>query len=337
MPIISLSRITQICKAILQNPVYMIADENAYHFFIQNNTDLFSEKAAFDNKHGIMAYNRTNQEKGRATKYLPASEWTVSVGKHPGLIPGKVWVEVQESLERNKSKSFRQEKGRATKYLPASEWTVSVGKHPGLIPGKVWVEVQESLERNKSKSFRKPRSNEALLTGLLFCSCGERMYPKMSKRKTADGKVIYTYVCKMKERSQKSACSSKNANGNTLDLSVTEQIKMLAEDKDTSACSSKNANGNTLDLSVTEQIKMLAEDKDTFIAQLKQSRRFYTDNRMDYEQRFDHMRKEKADIEKKIHSLVDSLADIGDSSAKGHVTKRTMNSGLTICEKKKQI
>lgn len=232
-------------KAILQNPVYMIADENAYHFFVQNDTYLFSEKAAFDGKHGIMAYNRTNQEKGRATKYLPASEWTVSVGKHPGLIPGKVWVE-----------------------------------------------VQESLERNKSKSFRKPRNNEALLTGLLFCSCGERMYPKMSKRKTADGKVIYTYVCKMKERSQKSACSSKNANGNTLDLSVTEQIKMLAE------------------------------DKDTFIAQLKQSRRFYTDNRMDYEQRFDYMRKEKADIEKKIHSLVDSLADIGDSSAKGHVTKR---------------
>ena len=232
-------------KAILQNPVYMIADENAYYFFVQNDTDLFSEKAAFDGKHGIMAYNRTNQEKGRATKYLPASEWTVSVGKHPGLIPGKVWVE-----------------------------------------------VQESLERNKSKSFRKPRNNEALLTGLLFCSCGERMYPKMSKQKTADGKVIYTYVCKMKERSQKSACSSKNANGNTLDLSVTEQIKMLAE------------------------------DKDTFIAQLKQSRRFYTDNRMDYLQRFDHMRKEKADIEKKIHSLVDSLADIGDSSAKGHVTKR---------------
>ena len=156
-------------KAILQNPVYMIADEDAYNFFIQNDTDLFSEKDAFDNKHGIMAYNRTNQEKGRATKYLPASEWIVSVGRHPGLVLGKVWVQ-----------------------------------------------IQESLERNKSKSFRKPRSNEALLTGLLFCSCGERMYPKMSKRKTADGKVIYTYVCKMKERSQRSVCNSKNANGNTL-------------------------------------------------------------------------------------------------------------------------
>ena len=64
-----------------------------------------------------------------------------------------------------------QEKGRASISLPPSEWIVSVGKHPGLIPGKVWVQVQESLERNKSKSFRKPRSNEALLTGLLFCSC----------------------------------------------------------------------------------------------------------------------------------------------------------------------
>ena len=63
----------------------MIADEEAYQFFIQNDTDLFSEKDAFDNKHGIMVYNRTDQEKGRATKYLPASEWIVSVGKHPGL------------------------------------------------------------------------------------------------------------------------------------------------------------------------------------------------------------------------------------------------------------
>lgn len=34
------------------------------------------------------------------------------------------------------------------------------------------------------------------------------------------------------------------------------------------------------------------------------------------------MRKEKADTEKKINSLVDSLVDMGDSPAKSHVTKR---------------
>ena len=114
----------------------------------------------------------------------------------------------------------------------------------------------------------------------------------MARGKTADDKVIYTYVCKMKERSQRSVCNSKNANGNTLDMAVVEQIKMLAE------------------------------DKDTFIAQLEQSRRFYTGNRMDYEQRLDDMRKEKAETEKKINSLVDSLVDMGDSPAKAHVTKR---------------
>ena len=43
---------------------------------------------------------------------------------------------------------------------------------------------------------------------------------------------------------------------------------------------------------------------------------------MDYEQRLNDMRKEKADTEKKINSLVDSLADIGDSPAKSHVIKR---------------
>ena len=232
-------------KAILQNPVYMVADQEAYDFFIKNDTDLFSEHDAFDGVHGMMAYNRTDQEKGRAS---------IS--------------------------------------LPPSEWIVSVCKHPGLIPGKVWVQVQESLERNKSKSFRKPRSNEALLTGLLFCSCGERMYPKMSKRKTADGKVIYTYVCKMKERSQRTVCNSKNANGNTLDMAIIEQVKMLAD------------------------------DKETFVSQLEQSRKFYTGNRMDYEQRISDMRKEKAETEKKINSLVDSLVEMGDSPAKAHVTKR---------------
>ena len=67
---------------------------------------------------------------------------------------------------------------------------------------------------------------------------------------------------------------------------------------------------------------MLADDKDTFISQLEQSRRFYTGNRMDYEQRLDDMRKEKTETEKKINALVDSLVEMGDSPAKAHVTKR---------------
>ena len=232
-------------KSILQNPVYLIADQDAYDYFQQHETDLFSERSEFDGVHGMMAYNRTDQEKGRATVYLPPRDWIVSVGKHPGLIPGKVWVT-----------------------------------------------IQDSLERNKSKAFRKPRSNEALLTGLLYCRCGERMYPKVSKRKTADGSPVYTYVCKLKERSQRSLCNSKNANGNRLDMAILEQLKQLQE------------------------------DQDTFLRQLEQSRKFYTGNRMDYEQRLDGLRTEKRELEKKLDALVDSLADIPEHAARSQVSRR---------------
>ena len=232
-------------KAILQNPVYMIADQEAYDYLTEKEADLFSDRAEFDGKHGIMAYNRTDQEKGKTTQYNPINEWIVAVGKHPGLIPGKTWVR-----------------------------------------------VQEALEQNKSKAFRRPKSNEALLTGLLYCRCGNRMYPKLSKRRTADGDVIFTYVCKLKERSQRSLCNNRNASGNTMDLAVVEQVKRL-----------NDHNGE-------------------FIDQMEKSRKFYTGNRVQYEEQLAALQKDKAEVEKKIEGLVDSLIDLGDSTAKVRVAKR---------------
>lgn len=142
-------------KNILQNPVYLIADRDACQYFLDKQADLFSGVEEFDGIRGILAYNRTNQEKGRATVFLPVREWIVAVGQHPGIIPAHTWIT-----------------------------------------------VQESLERNRSKSYRKPRSNEALLTGLLWCRCGSRMYPKLSQRVTAEGKPVYAYVCRKKEHSK---------------------------------------------------------------------------------------------------------------------------------------
>lgn len=232
-------------KAILQNPVYMIADQEACDYLTEKEADLFSDRAAFDGKHGIMAYNRTDQEKGKTTQYNPVNEWIVAVGKHPGLIPGKTWVR-----------------------------------------------VQEALEQNKSKAFRRPKSNEALLTGLLYCRCGNRMYPKLSKRRTADGDVIFTYACKLKERSQRSLCNNRNANGNTMDMAVVEQVKRLND---------HNAE---------------------FVDQMEKSRKFYTGNRVQYEEQLAALQKNKAEVEKKIEGLVDSLVELGDSTAKVRVAKR---------------
>ena len=232
-------------KAILQNPVYMAADEDAYDYFAEKGADVCFPKEVFDGSCGIMAYNRTSQEKGKATVLLPVSEWIIALGQHPGLVPSKQWIK-----------------------------------------------IQESLDRNKSKAYRKPRNNEALLTGLLFCSCGERMYPKLSKRKTADGDPIYTYVCKMKERSKRERCNRRNANGNVLDVAIIEQIKMLTE------------------------------HDGSFIAQLEKSSQFYTGSRERYESQLANLRTEYAENEKTINGLIDSLGMVGESIAKPRVLKR---------------
>ena len=233
-------------KGILQNPVYMVADEDAYNYFREREADVCFPRDAFDGSSGVMAYNRTDQEKGKATVLLPVSEWIIAIGQHPGLVPSGQWIK-----------------------------------------------VQESLERNKSKAYRKPRNNEALLTGLLFCSCGDRMYPKLSRRKTVDGEPVYTYACKMKERSKRERCNRRNANGNILDAAIIGQIKSLRP------------------------------HDSSFLTQLEKSRRFYTGNREQYASQLANLRTEYTENEKTINGLIDSLGMVGDSVAKPRVLKRT--------------
>lgn len=232
-------------RAILQNPVYMTADQAAYEYFASRHAELFSVAAEFDGVHGMMAYNRTDQEKGRAV----------------------VW-------------------------RPVSEWIVAVGRHPGIIPGSVWVSVQESLERNKSKAYRKPRGNEALLTGLLYCSCGGRMYPKCSKQASADGKRAFRYVCKIKERSRGQLCGQKNADGTALDGVVMEQLRYVEE------------------------------DAAVFLRTLEQERRRFADGPTEPKVRLEMLCRERRETEKTVDMLVDSLAALQDGAARERVEKR---------------
>ena len=94
-------------KAILTNPVYMVADDAAYHYLTGQHTELFAEPTDFDKVHGIMAYNRTQQKPGKTHRINPMDEWIVSVGGHEGIIPGETWIRVQDKLESNRSKSYR--------------------------------------------------------------------------------------------------------------------------------------------------------------------------------------------------------------------------------------
>ena len=233
-------------KGILSNPVYLIADEFAYDYLTKNHVDLFAEQSDFDGVHGIMAYNRTLQQPGRAHQIKPMEEWIVSVGKHQGVIEGKAWVK-----------------------------------------------VQTILERNKSKSYRKPRSNVALLSGLLVCGhCGEYMRPKLSQRRNAKGEPIYTYLCSMKERSRGHVCNMKNCNGNTLDADIIEQLKHLSE------------------------------DGSDFIRQLEQSKRALLGNRQSYDEEISKLETEIAANEEEIKCLVSVLGKSSGTSAESYIMQQ---------------
>jgi len=232
-------------RNILTNPVYMIADSDAYRYLAEKDVDLFANETDFDSKHGVMAYNRTIQKAGKTNQIRPISEWIVSVGKHIGLINGADWVK-----------------------------------------------AQEYLEQNRSKSFRKPRSNTALLSGLLYCACGDYMRPKMSKRLDSNGELIFSYLCSMKEKSRSHLCKMKNINGNTLDKAICEEVKKLGE------------------------------DSSEFIRQLEIGKKQLEGNREEYDNNLERLRNTLAENEKEIAALVASLAKASGTSVEGYVIKQ---------------
>ena len=129
-------------QTILRNPVYMQADKTAWEYFEKLGIDLYADKSRFNGKHGIMAYNKTDQTKDKA----------------------------------------RSEERRVGK-----EWLLKCG------------------------------------------NCGAPMRPKLSNRRTADGELIYDYLCKTKELSKSHNCNMKRVNGNMADKVVCEAVCRQAE------------------------------------------------------------------------------------------------------------
>ncbi len=172
-------------KNILQNPVYAANDPAAWRYFTSLGATIHADEDQFDGKHGVMAYNKTQQN----TK--------------------------QSHLVRN-----------------AQEWVIAIGRHKPLLSGEEWVRAQTLLLQNKAKAYRKPKSNTALLSGLLFCShCKSYMRPKQSQRLNAQGEAIYNYLCETKERSHMANCAMKNPLGNELDRLVCEFLKQRPMDQ----------------------------------------------------------------------------------------------------------
>ncbi|MEA4955537.1 MAG: recombinase family protein [Pseudoflavonifractor sp.] len=186
-----------------------------------------------------------------------------------------------------------QRSGKTNQIRPIEDWIIALGAHQGLIEGSAWVKVQYLLAQNRSKAYRKPRSHVALLSGLLACGdCGEYMRPKLTKRENANGELIYSYVCEMKERSHGQRCNNRNVNGNLLDKMVIEEIKKLPQ------------------------------NDSQFMQYLKQGEQVIHGNRVDYDRQLVKLKKSLSEKEQEINALLDTLAKACGSVAEEYLLER---------------
>lgn len=198
--------------------------------------------------------------------------------------------------------------GSANKTRDIKEWIIAVGKHQGLIKSDNWVTVQNLLEQNSSKSYRKPKSNVALLSGLLYCgNCGSFMRPKLTKRKNKDGEFIYDYLCELKEKSKSQKCAMKRLNGNELDKLVCEEIKKLSE------------------------------EKSAFMSMLKKEQKNLNINEESYKEKIKFLKKAKSDTESKIKNLVSCLEESAGTSSHHHILNQINNHDKEIKNFEAQI
>jgi site-specific DNA recombinase len=97
-------------KNILQNPVYAANDEASWRYFESFAVTINAEQSQFDGKHGIMVYNKTQQNTKQGHLVRDMEEWVIAVGKHKPLVSGEDWVSAQTLLLQNKSKSYRKQR-----------------------------------------------------------------------------------------------------------------------------------------------------------------------------------------------------------------------------------
>lgn len=101
-----------------------------------------------------------------------------------------------------------------------SNWIIAVGKHIPVIGSSLWIQVQERLKSQSKYAFRRARTNRALLSGLVYCSCGSPMRPKSTGTQTEKGERRFSYLCETKSKSKGGLCEQKNVQGNLLDEAV---------------------------------------------------------------------------------------------------------------------
>jgi len=140
-------------KEILQNPVYCIADKDAFDYFTENNADVCFKEEDCTNRFGLLSYNKRDYKKKHAPRQS-IDKWIVAIGRHKGRVSGKKWVAVQRIIEDN---------------IPTGKKPAKMHNDYSLLSGLIYC------EKCGSRMFAKPRSGRHGSSDLFDYMCNSKM------------------------------------------------------------------------------------------------------------------------------------------------------------------
>ncbi len=180
-------------RDLISNPVYCIADEDSYNYFLEEGGNLFGEKSEYDGYHGIAVYNRTSQTKE----------------------------------ESDDSTFLNPEFSRYAIKKEMDEWIIAVGKHEGFIQSKDWIKAQKLKDEIYDKFNRPHRATNALLSGLIYCPlCGKRLSVIPESNRFTNGKPRFKYACPNAIR--KGPCAFQAIRGVELDEYIVKELSAMS-------------------------------------------------------------------------------------------------------------
>lgn len=140
-------------KQILQNPVYCIADKDAFDYFTAQNSDVCFEEKDCSDKYGLLSYNKRDYKKKHAPRQS-MDKWIIAIGKHKGRVSGKKWIAVQNIIEDN---------------IPTGKKPAKMHNDYSLLSGLIYC------DKCKNRMFAKQRSGQGANHDLYDYICSSKM------------------------------------------------------------------------------------------------------------------------------------------------------------------
>lgn len=130
--------------------------------------------------------------------------------------------------------TYKKRKGKsgANRIKNTQSWIASISFHEGIISSSKWLQVQQLINTNKSKAPALGSSGDALLSGIVRCSCcNSPLRVSYGKNYAKTGRKKHYYVCTLKHKLGKASCDNKNINGTDLDEIILKMLKELPLNK----------------------------------------------------------------------------------------------------------